>query len=327
MKSTTSSTIQFLLKQAPNYLLMFVVLLTSCDSLVGIVDQDKLPEIQSKLVVESYISPQSPTIEVKVTESLPLYGEDKIDPVYIKNAVVTISGEAGRLTIPYNDSTLSYLIDSSAFGIESGKTYELTVSDERRSVKARTRVPDKIVLLKSYRIDTVPGEFDPLLAARVRFSWDDIKGETNFYSMRGYATTEETTFIYDPVTLKSSLGRQQRQTPFYDYLKEIVIFSDINQDGITLTSPESTFSLPMDYKGTYIGSDGKEYPIDTDPKIAEIHVEILHLNESYYKFYQTLRDSDHKNNPFAEPLLIYNNIEGGLGCFGAYTVGINKITF
>lgn len=312
------------IKSCPLFLVLF---LTSCDGLVKVVDPDKVPDIASKLVVESYISPQSPTIEVKVTESLPLYGDHKIDPIYIKNAVVILSGESGQVRIPYDDSTSRYVIDSSLFRIESGKIYKITVSDDKRSVKATTRVPDKVVLLKNYRIDTVPGEFEPLLAARLRCSWDDIKGEANYYSMRGYAITESTELNYDYQTKKWKAGPRTVFTLLYDFIKDIIILSDKNQDGLTLTAPQSIIPLPFDHSGKVTDSDGNEYIIDSDPRIKQIHVEILHLNESYYKFYQTLRDSDNRGNPFAEPLLIYNNIEGGLGCFGAYTAGITELTF
>jgi hypothetical protein len=27
------------------------------------------------------------------------------------------------------------------------------------------------------------------------------------------------------------------------------------------------------------------------------------------------------DNPFSEPTVVYTNIEGGLGCFGAYNLG------
>jgi hypothetical protein len=308
--------------------MLFLLFLASCDGLVEIVDKEKIPDIASKLVVESYISPQSPTIEVKVTESLPLYGEFKIDPVYIKNAVVILSGESGQqVTIPYDDSTSRYVIDSSAFRVESGKTYRLTVSDENRHVTAQTRVPDKVAILKSYRIDTVPGEFKPLQAARLRCSWDDIRGEDNFYSVRGYGITLETSVVTDPKTGVSNTYQQTSFHTLYDFLKDIIILSDKNQDGLTLTAPQSIIPLGMQYSGIGINENGDTTQFSTESKIQELHIEILNLNESYYRFYQTLRDSDDRGNPFAEPLLIYNNIEGGLGCFGAYTTGISKVTF
>jgi len=44
---------------------------------------------------------------------------------------------------------------------------------------------------------------------------------------------------------------------------------------------------------------------------------LLNVDVHYYKYHKSL-SSNNEDNPFAEPTLIYTNINGGLGVFAAY---------
>jgi hypothetical protein len=139
-------------------ILFFAALFCSCDSMVNDLDEDKLPKVTSKLVVECYLSPQSREIEVIVTESQPLFGPSYYEATYIRNARVVLSGEAGQITIPFQDSTNRYVIKAGPFKIEPGKKYTLEVSDGNRQVKASCTVPATSVKIKNYVIEALsPG--------------------------------------------------------------------------------------------------------------------------------------------------------------------------
>lgn len=304
------------------FLLIFSVLLSSCESMVNDLGPDKLPRIESKLVVESYISPQSEEITVIVTESQPLFGPADYKPTFVKNATVSISGENGEVKIPYVDSTLSYVIHKSQFKIEAGKTYTLHVSDGKRSVKGSCTVPLRAATIKSYEIDSVPEVYsNERFRARVKISWDDIKGERNYYTMRGYTITGETYPGYNPQNPNNSRpirGTFKRviETDLDNYL-----VNDINLDGISFDAPLFYVRLSSKYTFEYIDDNGKKQIANSDPWFSEVYVEILNLDENYYKFYRSQKDARDNDNPFVEPTLVFTNIEGGLGCFGSYNVG------
>ena len=302
------------------YFLFCSFLLCSCESMVNDLDQDKLPKTESKLVVECYISPQSEIILVQVTESQPLFGPSTYNPVYITNATVTLSGENGQVLIPYNDSTFNYRISSDRFRIEAGKKYNLVVTDGSRTVRASCIVPARKAEMKGYVIDTIYGyRYDGDTVARVKMSWYDIKGEANYYSVRGYAETELTIPYYDSETGGSKPQRVASKT-LLDYTHQDFLLSDTNIDGITFEAPTYYVQLPTKFSFPY--NDEMVY---SDPKFKSIQFEILNLDENYYRFYKSLKDHNNSDNPFVEPTLLYTNIDGGLGCFGSYNSGVYTV--
>jgi len=292
---------------------------SGCESLINDLDQDKLPKTEIKLVVECYISPQSEEIRVKVTESQPLFAPSTYETNIVKNATVIISGENGQLQIPYNDSISTYVIDSSYFRIEAGKKYTLTVNDGIRNVKASCVVPLKKATIKTMEVDTVVSQWSPQdSVARVKMSWEDIRGETNYYQVRGYSGTEATRLVFDPPA-----GTKPERGYFknlLDYNYNSILYNDVNLDGITFNTPYFMVQLDKNWVFTYIDKSGKEQTVNSNPILKEIHIEVLNIDENYYKFYRSRKNND-DGNPFVEPTLVFTNIEGGLGCFGSYTIG------
>lgn len=66
---------------------------------------------------------------------------------------------------------------------------------------------------------------------------------------------------------------------------------------------------------------GCETMVTGKPKLVSITMELYNADEHYYRYHRSLTERHDYTNPFTEPYLIYSNIEGGLGCFGAYNLG------
>jgi len=282
--------------------------------------EDKLPKIESKLVVECYISPQSNEIKVMVTEPQRLFGPANFDPIYIKNASVIISGETGQITIPYKDSLSYYVIKASEFKIEAGKKYSLMVSEGKRTVRASCMVPDSAAVVKNYTIQPMtepryPGDS----SVNVKMSWEDIKGEPNYYALRGYTEIEQKDLTFNSIEGDVKITNQRTKRVFNSNYEDF-LYTDTNIDGVTFNSPVYNVSL-YKHNINYIDKDGKKQTMSTDPILKEVYFEILNMDENYYKFCKTIKDNGNSDNPFVEPALVYTNIIGGLGCFGAYNVG------
>jgi len=304
------------------YILMLFccVLLCSCESMINDLDEDKLPKIESKLAVECYISPQSNEIKVMVTETQPLFGPANYEPTYIKNANVTISSEAGQITIPYKDSTNNYVIKASQLKIEPGKKYSLVVSDGKRTVRATCTVPATAATVKNYAIQPVTGSRYPGdSSVTVKMSWEDIKGVPNNYVLRGYSEIELKNLSYNPSGGIGSVVTERRKSVFNSNYEDF-LYTDTNIDGVTFNSPVFNVSL-YKYTINYIDKNGVKQSIPTEPALKEVYFEILNMDENYYKFCKTIKANGNSDNPFVEPALVYTNIEGGLGCFGAYNAG------
>ena len=80
--------------------------------------------------------------------------------------------------------------------------------------------------------------------------------------------------------------------------------------------------------------DGKTYTIDANAEYLNLYsykikfyVKLYSLSEDNYKYrlsYGKFIESG--NNPFAEPVQVYNNIDGGYGIFGGEVVSIDSVT-
>jgi hypothetical protein len=301
-------------------LLVCGVLLCACDSLVNDMDEDKLPKMASKLVVDCYISPQSKNIEVVVTESQPLFGPSTYNPVFISNAEVTLTGGGLQIKIPYIHSISRYRVDSSAFRIIAGQTYTLTVNDGRRLVKAMCTVPASAPAIKNVSVEKLPIANSADSAGRVHTSWEDIRGESNYYTVRGYMVLEETMLRFDPQTGDVDPFRNVNKFELRYYPLTENLFNDTNLDGASFNAPEFGVYMSPRRTVTYQDKKGVLRSFDNDPRMSELRVEILNIDENYYKFYRSIGNSGNGDNPFVEPTLIYTNVEGGLGCFGAFNM-------
>ncbi len=295
------------------------VLFVGCESMVNDLDEGKLPKTESKLTVESYIAPQAEDIRVKVTKSQPLFGPSTYTPTFVKNATVIISDGTREMRIPYNDSLSMYIAKADLFKIEAGKKYSLVVSDGERTVKASCTVPEQSVAIKTYSIDTVarnryPGD----TVLKIRASWDDVKGKSNYYSTRGYTVIEQTNYGYNPQTGKPEMIQNDNKMKL-DYGTDSGLQNDTNLDGITFNSPVYEVQI-SNYTYSYSDPFGNKFSYNTNPRLKEFRFEILNVDENYYKFARSLRESNDNDNPFVEPALVYSNVEGGLGCFGAYNL-------
>ncbi|WP_026631123.1 DUF4249 family protein [Dyadobacter alkalitolerans] len=164
-------------------ILLMSIILSACETSLPNIPLSKLPHAESKLVVNSIISPELPYINVVVTESIPLFTETDATEKRVENAVVRISDGVNEITIPFDAEKKLYSIPQSKFPIKDLKTYYLSVSDKRRSVTAKCKVPGKRPVIKSYEFDTLIVDNiimkDTVLT--VRMSWQDVPGDTNYY--------------------------------------------------------------------------------------------------------------------------------------------------
>lgn len=300
--------------------LIIITALFSCDTLVTDVSPDDVPGIGSKLVVQSFISPQAARIYVVVTESIPLFGESNSENSVIKNAIVKLSGGGQEVILPYDSTSQLYSIEKAKFLIVASQTYKLSVSDPTRSVDATCTVPANQVTIKSYVIDTAyitrrSGRADTALT--VNAVWQDIAGEANFYRVRAnmdveYSILEGTS----PENFQEKRVRNRFSFNWNDDSGRSEFQSDVNLDGTSFTSPLGRSFLPTTL--LYTSADGTKYYAKQKPRLVALVIEVNNTEKSYYDYHKSLDLADQSDNPFSEPSLVYNNINGGLGCFAAY---------
>jgi len=299
--------------------LFFILSLCACDTLITEISPEDLPGGTSKLVVQSFISPQAARINVVVTESIPLFGESSSSNSVVTNAVVKISGGGNEATLTYDTTSQLYSIERTKFPIVAAQTYKLSVSDGTRSVSASCTVPLNQATIKSYVIDTayLNRRFGPDTALTLKMVWQDIAGEVNYYRVRAnmdveYSILEGT----NPDNFVEKRVRNRFSFNWNDNSGRSQYQNDKNLDGTLFTSPMGRGFLPSTLM--YTASDGTMYYAKQKPKLISLVMEVNNTEKSYYDYHRSLDLNDDTDNPFSEPVLIFSNIEGGLGCFAAY---------
>lgn len=304
-------------------ILLFLLLsLAACESLVTDIDPSKLPQVDSKLVVQCFISPQSPRTNVVVTESVPLFGEPDLRGGVVRNAIVKLSDGSREVVVPYDTASALYSIDKSLFPIAASKTYFLTVSDGARSVNASCKVPANEVRPVTYEIDTsYSGDFSNRdTSITLKMNWYDIAQETNYYRVRAtldleYSAPDGTS----PQDFEEKRIRNRFVFDWDDTIGRNDFRNDVNLDGASFTSPIGRVKLPRVISFDF--GSGNVFTVYPKSKIVSVIMEVFNTDEPYFRYHRSLQTRGDSDNPFIEPSLIYTNIEGGLGCFGSYNAG------
>ena len=241
----------------------------------------KLPDIPSKLVIHSYISPQDPLIKVQVNLSAPLYGKrplNQFEPV--QQAHVTISSSLGSFVLPFDADMGAYVADSTFVKIRAGLSYSLSVSTpDGKFATASTHIPDANRSL-ACAVESVSGTGHRRYT--VKSTWEDPPSTTDLYRI----ILEHTTYtLYRGDTINRS------------YASSSLMKDTDSQNGVM--TQRSHFSVVENLKDS-------------------VYVHLLHVSQEYFSFTEKLPEDYSSDNPFTEPLQVYSNVPGGFGIFAGY---------
>lgn len=320
-----------------------LILLTSCETLVNTIPEDKLPKTDSQLTLFCFISPQDTVIRVKVGQTNPLFSEYSLgggsyhvvdgDTIRMSEnrdkAVVTLSDGERSVVIPYSSASLFHALPASKFPIRAGSTYTLTVKEGSRTAQATCTIPREQVPIKKYSLDTVItssfGRRDTALVTS--FAWDDPAGTANYYRVKAYEEIEVPTFTFDPGTKKYNEGRAKIQI-FYSSRRNdgrSDLQNDASLDGTSFSSVQFERRLTDNqflYNVPYV--DGKRLVPERGPVSLGVHLLLNNTDKAYYEFHRTLRQARNEN-PFSEPSLVYTNVRGGFGVFAGYNQSVRVV--
>ncbi|MDI1356111.1 MAG: DUF4249 domain-containing protein [bacterium] len=249
----------------------------------------KLPETKSLPVIYSYICPDDSVIRLKLLASSPLYSSNQIDILSpLSDADVKISSDQGISQLIFNQNTGYYELKTNSYPIVPGQVYKMTVTTINGDVAtAETQVPFTAVPINMVTVETIIENNQT--SDRINVSFIDEPGRVNYYRiavLHAFVLTFQTDTISDDTRINER-------------------YSDLNHDG-------ENVSLVGRF---YPRSDSTQYY-----STEYYDVFLYNCSESYYKFYELLRTdlSGIGFPPPAEPTLMYSNVKGGFGCFGAY---------
>lgn len=295
------------------YILITGIWLLSCEKEVKNI---KLPNSDPKLVITGFISPQDTVIRVNVNKSVPVFGKP-VPPEDLSGCLVELSDGTRTVGLAYTPkqtnipdpypfpyhfptddrSGADFTLKATGFPIQPGVTYFLKVSTpEGLQATSTCTVPPLQNYSLEWQIDTVRDVNAPpgYKNYELMMQWQDAPGTPNFYRIHADIIRME---IIDGQSYPYQQSAYWEERPF---------FTDSQKDGEKFTSDKGTI---WSYRMVNQPSDG-----NTE---SDLYVYLLDTDKNYYDYHESL-DKYEGDNPFAEPVLIYSNISGGLGIFAAY---------
>ncbi|MGM9506455.1 DUF4249 domain-containing protein [Larkinella sp. GY13] len=286
--------------------------LMACESLKQEVDPALINAETEKIVVACFIAPQDTVLTAEVSLSKPVLGENSGYDKRVSNATITLSDGVRSIVFDRRDGQYQgqyyYGADPKKFPVVAGQRYTLTVQiPDGRKVEAVCTVP-KAVVPREVVLDSIP-TFENGFSGKdyfVRLNWQDPAGEENFYRVAG---------VYNYLPLQSTYPN----APTPNWVRNLIdyrpngddrdLVDDRQRDGEILNSPRGFLRFYGFSQQTLF------------ERVQRLNcvIDLLHVDANYYQYQEAvLRQSQTGGNPFAEPVLVPTNIQGGLGCFGAY---------
>ncbi len=278
-------------------ILFCCALLWGCETVIDVDPPDYTPE----LVVNSFFSPDS-VWSIHVSRSAPILdAELNQEQSWVENAVVEVLEAEQRVaTLTYRGRGVYRAADEKPVG---GKTYTVKVQAPGFTpVEATDTLP---VASEFSNVRTSDGGFTEEGTPLTRLQVDlvDPAHQTDHYFLSVLASdpssgwTTSSFFISDDPVLRRGEDLLDDESSFYIGR----FFSDAQFQGETYT-----LTLDVPEAGIFGG----------DTHI----VQLSHVSPAFFRYDQTRRlQDDTKDNPFAEPVPIFTNVEGGLGIFAGIT--------
>lgn len=270
----------------------------------------KVPKVEPKIVIQSYISPQDTLLVVHVTHSISIYQKvylnENNNSNNIRDAIVTLSDGSNIINLEYsllNNNDSEYTADPDNFPIIAGKTYHILVTTpDGKKASSSCTVPNQSPFIYSFKLDSITRDMSYYISKEyyIIVGILDIPNQKNHYRIAGNVRGSHKSTFQDEVI------DVLREIDF----KEKEFFTDKGKEGETIIFKN---------KLNYVAIENLLRPF-------HIIIELISTDAHYYNYHQSLRNLDNEN-PFMEPEPIYSNIQGGLGVFSAYNKIENRYTF
>lgn len=300
--------------------LLFV--LSSCEQVI----EPDLPEHTPRLVLHAFFTADGIwTAYVGrssgILESRPLHERSVADA-----SVELLAGDRVVEEMKFLEAARVYAFEDST--LEAGETYSLQVSAPGfATIRATDAIPRPVpTSILSYRTDTsVRSGSETRREFSIELEIQDPPGEANYYQISMYqVSTGRGAWRYEGIlsTKDSAIiadnGADESPVEGESFSGEAPYFKDTLFDG-------RTHELELTYGGVSVLREdiarGEEVAEDgQEPSNLKTYLQVLYISAAYYEYLKTARLHDYtRDNPFAEPLSVYSNVENGYGIFAGYS--------
>ena len=305
-------------------LLPLLIALSACTQVI----EPDLPEHPPRLVLHAFFTSDGGwTAHVGrsswILESVPAH-DRRARRAVADAEVELLAGDRVVGELEFNDAAQVYVFGDST--LQAGETYSLQVSAPGFApIRATDAVPRPVqTSILSYRTSSRPGS-ETTRDYSIKLEIQDPPGEANYYQISMYR-------IYT--------GRGASRSEVYLSTKDPSILADNSVDGSPFEGGNFEGSAPY-FRDTLFEGRTHEIELSTDfdseiqlagdfdsePDLSGIHLQVLHISEAYYEYLKSARLHDYtRDNPFAEPLNVYGNVENGYGIFAGYSSQTFELT-
>ncbi|MBA3648022.1 MAG: DUF4249 domain-containing protein [Chitinophagales bacterium] len=276
-------------------LLLFILIFSSCKKNITI---DLPPSVQ-QFIVEGHIETGQPPyiILTRSSDYYSVFYLDSINKFFVHNAIVKISDGTDTFQLPELSIDTGNISVSAYVGLgisgEEGKTYSLSIQAEGKTLTSVTTIPySKPLDSIWYETGVIPGN-DTFVRLVCRYTDAPQSGQYVRYFTK------------------------ENSNPFYPGLNSV--FEDAVING-------TTFDFPLD-KGVSRTDTTTFYPGYFQFRKGDtITVKWCQIDKPHFDFWRTLEfELGGQESPFASPIDIQSNINGGLGIWGGYAPSYKTI--
>lgn len=295
--------------------LPLLLALSACEQII----EPDLPEHTPRLVLQAFFTPDSTWVAFVGRSAGILESQSERERAVAEATVELLVGDRVIDELEFFQEERLYVWEKGA--LQAGESYSLRVSAPGfATIQATDAIPRPVpTAIASYRINTssrsesrISGDFS------IKLEIQDPPGETNYYQLRFFRSGHRS---------GHRLGRDEES--FYYTVEESFSTQDpsISADNVD-DFIEGSLTAPF-FKDTLF--DGQTHAIELSgdydaPEHSRFHIQVLHVSETYYEYLKSARlHESTQDNPFAEPVSVYSNVENGYGIFAGYSSQIFEL--
>jgi hypothetical protein len=277
-----------------------IIALSSCEQFMEV----QLPGQEPRMVLNALLE-SSDTLKVFLTRSKGVLENREFNVEFdlVQGAELYVKDPDGQIfpmgyinrSRPYEPNAFYFL---SGHEFRENQRYEIVAEHAQYpKISAEQKLPNRIQIKSISVINLGPrADFESESEFEVTVKFEDPPGR-NFYEISGSVLAYDSAGMY---YLQSQLHPEPVNPIFKkDYLlRNVIIFDDILLNG---SESEIVFRTSM----------WRNYD-------KELTIKLSHVSESYYRYYDTADLQRFSRGDFlSQPVLVYNNINNGLGIFKA----------
>ena len=303
-------------------IIILTLIFSSCEKVVYF----EVETQENKLVVNSFIQPDSAGLMTISLSTDPL--AVGFDNVRVESATVNIfrNGTLAGNFVHQGDG--NYTIDAATLNAQSGDIFSIEASAPgKETITAETEIPASVEIEEAKIIDTIFVEvsyssidslgnifvIDTVVPHyKLQITFTDHEG-VDFYSITinykdAFSETYTCFTTEDPIFILGEYGGGNNEGSTVTLCNE-VYFNDITFEGTKKTMEVSLLEIPTDFV--------------LDPKFE---IKLKHVSSDFYKYRITANSQfGNQDNPFAEPVIVFSNIENGYGIFAGLNTSVAEI--